>query len=100
MGASAIAVPGCPESAFCTPSIDRTRMALMLNIHHTRAADIVVPDLMTPEPYVPMRTYADRFVETDDGWRIAERKLVPLWQRCALGVRTPTYSDKTASGPA
>src|SRR4026207_672155 len=39
----------------------QTPMALMLNIHHSRASDIVVPDVMVPEPYVPMRTYADSF---------------------------------------
>jgi transglutaminase-like putative cysteine protease len=39
----------------------QTPMALMLNIHHSRTGDIVVPDLMVPEPYVPMRTYADSF---------------------------------------
>ncbi|HVS02732.1 MAG TPA: transglutaminase family protein [Thermoanaerobaculia bacterium] len=39
----------------------QTPMALMLNIHHTRAADIVAPDLMKPEPYVPMRSYRDGF---------------------------------------
>jgi 3-phenylpropionate/cinnamic acid dioxygenase small subunit len=33
------------------------------------------------EPFLVGGTYADRFVATDDGWRIAERKLVPLWQR-------------------
>ena len=27
-----------------------TPMLLMLNIHHSRAADIVVPDLVTTEP--------------------------------------------------
>ena len=28
-GASAIGVPGCPDSAACTASIDRTRMELI-----------------------------------------------------------------------
>ena len=39
----------------------QTPMALMLNIHHSRAGDIVVPDRMIPEPFVPMTTYADSF---------------------------------------
>jgi transglutaminase-like putative cysteine protease len=38
-----------------------TPMLLMLNIHHTRAADIVVPDLMTATPSVPMTAYRDGF---------------------------------------
>lgn len=38
-----------------------TPMLLMLNIHHTRAADIVVPDRMMAEPGVPMTTYRDSF---------------------------------------
>ena len=41
-----------------------TPMALMLNIHPSRAADIVVPDLMVAEPFVPMSCYQDRF----DNW--------------------------------
>ncbi len=31
-----------------------TPMVLMLNIHHTRAGDIVVPDRMMTEPFVPV----------------------------------------------
>jgi transglutaminase-like putative cysteine protease len=38
-----------------------TPMVLMLNIHHTRAGDIIVPDRMTAEPFVPMTSYWDRF---------------------------------------
>ena len=38
-----------------------TPMALMLNIHHTRAGDIVVPDRMIAEPFVPMTSYTDGF---------------------------------------
>ena len=38
-----------------------TPMALMLNIHHTRANDIVVPDRMVAEPLVPMASYRDGF---------------------------------------
>ena len=36
-------------------------MVLMLNIHHTRAGDIVVPDRMIAEPFVPMTSYWDGF---------------------------------------
>ena len=38
-----------------------TPMALMLNIHHTRAGDIVVPDRMTADPFVPITSYRDGF---------------------------------------
>ena len=38
-----------------------TPMVLMLNIHHTRAADIVVPDRMASEPSVLMTPYRDAF---------------------------------------
>ena len=31
-----------------------TPMLLMLNIHHTRAHDIVVPDVMTTDPPIPV----------------------------------------------
>jgi len=38
-----------------------TPMALMLNIHHTRASDIIAPDRMTAQPDIPIRTYRDGF---------------------------------------
>ena len=38
-----------------------TPMVLMLNIHHTRANDIVVPDLMVAEPFVQVTPYRDVF---------------------------------------
>jgi transglutaminase-like putative cysteine protease len=38
-----------------------TPMVLMLNIHHTRAADILVPDRIVAEPSVPMTSYRDGF---------------------------------------
>jgi transglutaminase-like putative cysteine protease len=38
-----------------------TPMVLMLNIHHTRVADIVEPDRMMAEPAVPMTSYRDGF---------------------------------------
>lgn len=38
-----------------------TPMLLMLNIHHTRAGDIVVPDRMVAEPFVPTTPYRDSF---------------------------------------
>ena len=41
-----------------------TPMALMLNIHPSRAHDIVVPDSMVAEPFVPMSSYRDCF----DNW--------------------------------
>src|SRR4249920_3287767 len=38
-----------------------TPMMLMLNIHHTRAGDIVAADQMKAEPLVPMTFYWDGF---------------------------------------
>jgi transglutaminase-like putative cysteine protease len=38
-----------------------TPMLLMLNIHYTRAADILVPDIMTTTPAVPTTAYRDSF---------------------------------------
>jgi transglutaminase-like putative cysteine protease len=38
-----------------------TPMMLVLNIHYTRASDIVVPDRVTTDPSVPMAAYRDSF---------------------------------------
>jgi transglutaminase-like putative cysteine protease len=38
-----------------------TPMILTLSIHYTRASDIVVPDLMTTDPRVPVSAYRDGF---------------------------------------
>ena len=38
-----------------------TPMMLVVNIHHSRAADIVVPDHLTTDPMVPVAGYHDRF---------------------------------------
>jgi len=38
-----------------------TPMLLMVNVHHSRAADIVVPDLLTTDPPVPLSAYHDGF---------------------------------------
>ncbi len=38
-----------------------TPMLLMVNVHHSRAADIVVPDHLTTDPPVPLSAYHDRF---------------------------------------
>ena len=38
-----------------------TPMLLMLNIHHTRASDIVVPDVITTDPVIPVAAYRDGF---------------------------------------
>jgi transglutaminase-like putative cysteine protease len=38
-----------------------TPMILALNIHYSRASNIVVPDHMTTAPAVPLTTYRDRF---------------------------------------
>ncbi len=38
-----------------------TPMILTLNIHSTRAQDIVIPDLVTTDPSVPLSTYVDTY---------------------------------------
>jgi transglutaminase-like putative cysteine protease len=38
-----------------------TPMILVVNVHHSRAADLVVPDLLTTEPPVPVSGYHDTF---------------------------------------
>ncbi len=38
-----------------------TPMMLMLNVHYSRANDIVVPDQITTNPSVPVNTYRDTF---------------------------------------
>ena len=38
-----------------------TPMVLLLNIHHSRVSDIVVPDRMIAEPFVPIASYHDLF---------------------------------------
>jgi transglutaminase-like putative cysteine protease len=38
-----------------------TPMILTLNIHYTRAFDIVIPDFLTTDPSVPIRAYRDTF---------------------------------------
>ena len=38
-----------------------TPMILTLNIHYTRASDIVVPDFVTTDPRVPLTAYRDGF---------------------------------------
>ena len=38
-----------------------TPMILMLNIHYSRASDIVIPDYLTSDPAVPVTGYRDGF---------------------------------------
>jgi transglutaminase-like putative cysteine protease len=38
-----------------------TPMVLMLNVHHSRVADIVIPDQLTTEPAIPIHAYHDGF---------------------------------------
>jgi transglutaminase-like putative cysteine protease len=39
----------------------QTPMILTVNIHYSRASDIVVPDRLTTEPFVPVSAYRDAF---------------------------------------
>ncbi len=36
-------------------------MILLVNIHHSRAFDIIVPDQLTTDPSIPFTTYRDSF---------------------------------------
>ena len=38
-----------------------TPMMLVLNIHHSRASDIIVPDRLNTTPFIPFSTYRDSF---------------------------------------
>ena len=38
-----------------------TPMILIVNIHYSRASDIVIPDYLTTEPSVPITAYRDLF---------------------------------------
>ncbi len=38
-----------------------TPMLLVLHVHHTRAADMIVPDQVTTDPWVPVAAYRDAF---------------------------------------
>ncbi len=47
-----------------------TPMILTLNIHYTRASDIVVPDHLTTDPPVPLAAYRDLFaIGARGSWR-------------------------------
>jgi transglutaminase-like putative cysteine protease len=49
---------GC-ELIYDCPQL--TPMMLMLNIHHTRAGDIIVPDRLIADPSIPIASYRDAF---------------------------------------
>ena len=79
-------------------------MILLVNMHFSRAADIVIPDLLTTEPFVPVTAYRDSFgnwcsrliapvgehgrVRLPDGVgesRLPRRWARPGWDRVSLG---------------
>jgi hypothetical protein len=39
----------------------QTPMILMVNIHYSRASEIVIPDRLTAYPETPIKTYRDGF---------------------------------------
>jgi transglutaminase-like putative cysteine protease len=41
--------------------VQPTPMLLVLHVHHTRAADLIVPDQVTTDPWVPVTAYHDAF---------------------------------------
>ena len=47
------------ELVFYCPQM--TPMILMLNVHYSRASDIVSPDRLTTDPETPITTYRDGF---------------------------------------
>ncbi len=64
-----------------------TPMMLMLNIHHTRAADIVVPDRMVTDPPVPVRSLSRLVRQLVQPDRRAARPHSHLWHRCRQRFR-------------
>lgn len=38
-----------------------TPMILVVNVHHSRSSDLIVPDRLTVEPFVPIKDYRDAF---------------------------------------
>src|SRR6266849_5804892 len=49
-----------------------TPMILIVNIHYSRASDIVIPDYLTTEPSVPITAYRDLFEKAPPGWARAQ----------------------------
>ena len=47
------------EFIYCLPQ--STPMILTVSIHYSRASDIVIPDLLTTNPPVPIAGYRDGF---------------------------------------
>jgi transglutaminase-like putative cysteine protease len=44
---------------FSTTALKQTPMILMLHIHHSRAPDIVIPDRLATDPFVPVTAHRD-----------------------------------------
>jgi len=72
-----------------------TPMLLVLNVHHSRVADIIVPDILTTTPHVPVTTYRDgfgnwcsRLVAPAGRFRLASAGTV--WD---AGLPDPQYPD-------
>ena len=56
-------------------------MILLLNVHHSRVADIVIPDRLTTDPPVPVTAYRDAF----GNW--CSRLIAPAGQSAPQGQR-------------
>jgi transglutaminase-like putative cysteine protease len=72
-----------------------TPMLLMLNVHYTRAADMIVPDHLATSPAIPIRAYRDGF----GNW--CSRIVAPTGRThiCAHGIVKDTGEpDAVASG--
>jgi hypothetical protein len=62
-----------------------TPMMLMLNIHHTRASDIVIPNHLTTTPSTPITAYRDIFGNWCNSQRCGPKGPLPK----ILGRREP-----------
>ncbi len=68
------------ELVFYCPQ--ETPMILMVNVHYSRASDLVTPDLLTTDPHTPFTAYRDGF----GNW--CTRIVAPIGRIClkSLGV--------------
>ncbi len=79
------------ELVFYCPQ--ETPMILMVNVHYSRAADIISPDILTTDPKTPIKTYRDGF----GNW--CTRIVAPSGRTCLKGtgvVRDSARPDPVA----
>ncbi len=71
-----------------------TPMLLMLNVHQSRAGDVLVPDVMTTSPQVPLSSYQDRF----GNW--CTRLVAPAGRFRVAGAGTVADAGQADPSPA